>query len=100
MRGSNAQAAAEASRLLRQERAELKRLIKGRHLALRDVVLYPQNATEGVLLFELAQWQPGFGLARLRDLNKRAIAARVNLAATLGEAPPSAREWLALEMNR
>jgi hypothetical protein len=87
------------ARRARSERAALKRALRAGHLTLGEVAARRPGPLRDVPLFALLGELPGIGQRRLEHLNRRAIAARINLARTLGQASTATLGWLLAELN-
>jgi hypothetical protein len=90
---------ATVARRARSERAALKRALRAGHLTLGEVAARRPGPLCDMPLFALVGELPGMGQRRLERLNRRAIAARVNLARTLGEASITTLGWLLAELD-
>jgi hypothetical protein len=87
------------ARRARSERAALKRALRAGHLTLGEVAARRPGPLRDMALFALVGELPGMGQRRLEHLNRRAIAARINLARTLGEASTTTLGWLLAELD-
>jgi hypothetical protein len=92
-------AVAAVGRRARSERAALKRALRAGRLTLGEVAARRPGPLRDMPLFALVGVLPGIGQRRLEHLNRRAIAARINLARTLGEASTTTLGWLLAELD-
>ena len=87
------------ARRARSERAALKRALRAGRLTLGEVATRRPGPLRDMPLFVLLGELPGMGQRRVERLNRRAIAARINLARTLGEASTATLGWLLAELG-
>jgi hypothetical protein len=87
------------ARVAKRERAALKRELRAGRLTLGELVARRPEPLRDVNLFALLGEVPGMGQRRMERLNRRAIAARINLARTLGEASDATLRWLLAELG-
>jgi hypothetical protein len=87
------------ARRARSERAALKRALRAGRLTLGEVAARRPGPLRDMPLFTLLGELPGMGQRRVERLNRRAIAARINLARTLGEASTATLGWLLAELG-
>lgn len=83
----------------RLEHAHVRRDLRRGVLTLPDVARERPGSLRPLALFALVLELPGVGCRRLDRLNQRAIADRVNLAVTLGEASERTLGWLVREIT-
>ncbi len=83
----------------RLETEHVRRDLRRGVLTLPDVARERPGSLRPLALFTLVLELPGFGCRRLDRLNQRAIADRVSLAVTLGEASEHTLEWLVREIT-
>ena len=84
----------------RLARAQLKRELRAGRLTIAEVTARRPEPLRELTLFALLGELPGIGQRRLERLNRRAIAARVNLARTLADASAATLRWLVAELDR
>ena len=87
------------ARLAKRERAALKRELRAGRLTLGELVARRPEPLRDVTLFALLCEVPGLGQRRMERLNGRAMAARINLARTFGEASNATLRWLLSELG-
>jgi hypothetical protein len=87
------------ARRARSERAALKRALRAGRLTLGEVAVRRPAPLRDMPLFTLLGELPGMGQRRVERLNRRAIAVRINLARTLGEASTATLGWLLAEFD-
>jgi hypothetical protein len=88
------------ARRAKGDRAALKRELRAGRLPLAEVAASRPGPLRDMPLFALVGELPGMGQRRVERLNRRAIAARINLARTLGEASTATLRWLLAELDR
>jgi hypothetical protein len=87
------------ARLAKAERSALKRELRAGRLTFGALAARRPEPLCDVTLFALLCEVPGMGQRRMERLNRRAMAARINLARTLGEASNSTLRWLLTELG-
>jgi hypothetical protein len=87
------------ARLAKAERSALKRELRAGRLTFGELAARRPEPLCDVTLFALLCEVPGMGQRRMERLNRRALAARINLARTLGEASNSTLRWLLTELG-
>jgi hypothetical protein len=87
------------ARLAKRDRAALKRELRAGRLTLGELAARRPEPLRDVTLFALLGEVPGMGQRRMERLNRRAMAARINLARTLGEASGGTLRWLLSELG-
>ena len=87
------------SNLIRHDRSLMRSELARGSTPLSRVVCERQAWAFDVQLFDLLLWQRGFGPEKLRELNRRAVAAGINLAQCLGRAGARTRAWLVSELE-
>jgi hypothetical protein len=78
----------------RGERAGMRKALRAGQLLRSDVIRDEPAWASDQLLYDLLLRQPRFGHGKLRDLNRRAMLAGVNLAQPLELASTRTRDWL------
>jgi hypothetical protein len=87
------------ARRARSERAALKGELRAGRLTLAGAAETRPAPLRDMPLFALLGELPGMGQRRIERLNRRAIAARINLARTLGRASTATLGWLLAELD-
>jgi hypothetical protein len=82
-----------------REQGQLRRELRSGALTLPRLVSQRPASLRSLTLVAVVLELPGFGCRRLERLNERAIADGVNLAVTLGAAPPRTLRWLVREIT-
>jgi hypothetical protein len=86
------------ARLAKRDRAALKRELRAGRLTVGELAARRPEPLRDVTLFALLGEVPGMGQRRMERLNRRAMAAHINLARTLGEASNGTLRWLLSEL--
>ena len=87
------------SNVVRRDRALMRARLGSGELRLSSVVRGREEWALEVQIIDLLLWQRCFGPEKLRTLNRRAVAAGVNLAQPLGRASERTLVWLARELE-
>ena len=83
----------------KSDRAALKRDLRAGRLTFAEVAAQRPALLRDMPLFALLGELRGIRQRRVERLNRRAIAARINLARTLGEASTATLRWLLAELD-
>jgi hypothetical protein len=87
------------SNVVRRDRAAMRARLGAGELRLSRVLRDREEWALDVQIIDLLLWQRRFGPEKLRALNRRAVAAGVNLAQRLGRASDRTLAWLARELE-
>lgn len=86
------------SRMLRGERAAVRRALSTGSVRVLDVLADPPDCISEVLLVDLLRWQRALGDGKLRRLNTAALMDGVNLCVPVRLCSTRTRMWLAVHL--
>lgn len=98
-RNAQAMRALSLANRKRVEKANVKRDLRDGTLTLAEVAEQRPEPLRPMPLFALVLELPGFGPGRLDRLGRRAVAAGINLARTVGDASNHTLDWLVRTVN-